>query len=127
MVDFLILNYIQQNMPVSHQVGFLSGLKTYGTYKFRIEFNKDAKREYNQVKDEVLDLLRDLKVESNFEFDQGGITYLADLNPEKRSGGQLSAREQPASRSGNNTSLFGFKILAVSAIKCTPKKTITSA
>ena len=83
MVDFLILNYIQQNMPVSHQVGFLSGLKTYGTYKFRIEFNRDAKREYNQVKDDLQELLRDLKVESNFEFDQGGITYLADLNPEK--------------------------------------------
>jgi len=40
-------------MPASHQVGFLSGLKTYGTYKFRIEFNRDAKREYNQVKDEL--------------------------------------------------------------------------
>lgn len=83
MIDFLILNYIQQNMPTVNQVGFLSGLKTYGTYNIRIEYQKEAKREYNQVKDEVQALLRDLQAESNFEFDQAGITYLTDLNHEK--------------------------------------------
>ena len=83
MIDFLILNYIQQHMPASHQVGFLSGLKTYGTYNIRVEFNKDAKREYKQAQDEIQELLRDLKAESNFEFNQAGITYLADLNHEK--------------------------------------------
>jgi hypothetical protein len=42
------------------------------------------------------------------------------------SGGQPSAREQPASRSGTTTVRSGFTILAVSAMKWTPQKTITS-
>src|SRR5690554_7657118 len=42
----------------------------------------------------------------------------------KASGGQESAKEQPAFKSGKTTVLLGFKILAVSAIKCTPANTI---
>jgi hypothetical protein len=38
------------------------------------------------------------------------------------SGGAESASEQPASRSGNNTVRCGLRILAVSAMKCTPAK-----
>jgi hypothetical protein len=45
---------------VTHQVGFLSGLKTYGTYNIRVEFQKEAKREYNQIKDDLQNLLREL-------------------------------------------------------------------
>ena len=41
--------------------------------------------------------------------------------------GQPSASEQPASRSGTTTILSGFKIFAVSAMKCTPQNAITSA
>src|SRR3546814_6292950 len=53
-----------------------------------------------------------------------GCCSLKTLNS---SGGQVSAREQPAFRSGNNTFFFGDRIFAVSAIKCTPANTITSA
>ena len=38
-----------------------------------------------------------------------------------------SASEQPASRSGKSTIFEGFKSFAVSAMKCTPHITITSA
>src|SRR4051795_5133637 len=38
-----------------------------------------------------------------------------------------SASEQPASRSGISTFLAGHRIDAVSAMKCTPQKAITSA
>ena len=38
-----------------------------------------------------------------------------------------SASEQPASRSGISTVLSGDRIEAVSAMKCTPQKAITSA
>ena len=38
-----------------------------------------------------------------------------------------SESEQPASRSGRMTVFDGFTILAVSAMKCTPQKRITSA
>ena len=38
-----------------------------------------------------------------------------------------SASEQPASRSGSSTVLSGHRIEAVSAMKWTPQKTITSA
>ena len=41
--------------------------------------------------------------------------------------GALSAKEQPAFRSGKTTFFEGLRILAVSAIKCTPAKTIISA
>ena len=37
-----------------------------------------------------------------------------------------SASEQPASRSGIRTVLSGLRIEAVSAMKCTPQKTIAS-
>ena len=36
-----------------------------------------------------------------------------------------SAKEQPASRSGISTVLSGHRIDAVSAMKCTPQKTMT--
>ena len=39
----------------------------------------------------------------------------------------LSASEQPASMLGISTVLDGFRILDVSAMKCTPHCTITSA
>src|SRR5690606_24721138 len=45
----------------------------------------------------------------------------------KASGGEESAKEHPAFKSGKTTVLLGFKILAVSAIKCTPAKTMISA
>jgi hypothetical protein len=38
-----------------------------------------------------------------------------------------SASEQPASGSGSRTVLSGHRIEAVSAMKCTPQKAITSA
>ena len=38
-----------------------------------------------------------------------------------------SASEQPASRSGISTRLSGERIEAVSAMKCTPQKTIVEA
>src|ERR1700730_16705823 len=37
-----------------------------------------------------------------------------------------AASEQPARRSGSSTVLSGHKIAAVSAMKCTPQKTISS-
>src|ERR1700690_817624 len=52
--------------------------------------------------------------------------YLS-LNILKSSGGAESANEQPAFKSGNKIFFCGFKIFAVSAIKCTPAKTIISA
>ena len=51
----------------------------------------------------------------------------AALKRAKASGGQLSAREQPASKSGSKTNLSRLRILAVSAMKWTPANTITSA
>ncbi len=39
----------------------------------------------------------------------------------------MSASEQPASRSGISTVFCGHRIDAVSAMKCTPQNTITSA
>jgi hypothetical protein len=51
----------------------------------------------------------------------------SSINRRKSSGGQLSASEHPASKSGNTTIFSEFKTLAVSAIKWTPQKTITSA
>ena len=38
-----------------------------------------------------------------------------------------SASEQPASRSGSSTVFSGLRIAAVSAMKCTPQKTIVDA
>ena len=38
-----------------------------------------------------------------------------------------AASEQPASRSGMSTVFSGERIAAVSAMKCTPQKTIASA
>ena len=49
------------------------------------------------------------------------------LNFLKASGGQESAKEQPALRSGKSTFFVGLTILAVSAIKCTPANTMMSA
>jgi hypothetical protein len=43
------------------------------------------------------------------------------------SAGQPEASEQPALRSGMITLRVGFRIFAVSAMKCTPQNTITSA
>jgi hypothetical protein len=45
----------------------------------------------------------------------------------KAGAGQPSASEHPASRSGTTTTLSGFKIFAVSAMKWTPQNAITSA
>src|SRR5512143_467012 len=45
----------------------------------------------------------------------------------KAGAGHPSAREHPALRSGSRTCLPGERILAVSAMKWTPAKTITSA
>jgi len=45
----------------------------------------------------------------------------------KRSPGQPSASEQPAARSGTITMRSGLRIFAVSAMKWTPQKQITSA
>ena len=39
----------------------------------------------------------------------------------------VSASEHPAARSGRRTVFVGERIAAVSAMKCTPQKTITSA
>ena len=39
----------------------------------------------------------------------------------------VAASEQPAARSGSSTVFAGERIAAVSAMKCTPQKTITSA
>jgi len=45
----------------------------------------------------------------------------------KSAAGAESAREHPAFKSGKTTFFCGFKIFAVSAIKCTPAKAIISA
>jgi hypothetical protein len=45
----------------------------------------------------------------------------------KRSAGQPSESEHPASMSGSTTRRVGLRIFAVSAMKCTPANTITSA
>jgi hypothetical protein len=47
--------------------------------------------------------------------------------PASLGAGQLASSEQPASLSGSMTVLPGLRILAVSAMKCTPQKTMTSA
>ena len=50
----------------------------------------------------------------------------ASTNSWNSSGGQPSASEQPASRSGTTTIRSGFRIFAVSAMKWTPQNAITS-
>jgi hypothetical protein len=52
--------------------------------------------------------------------------YLA-RHARKRSPGQPSAREHPAAMSGTTTMRSGFRIFAVSAMKWTPAKRMTSA
>ena len=49
------------------------------------------------------------------------------MNARTISTGQESTSEHPASRSGTITVRDGFRIFAVSAMKCTPQKTMTSA
>ena len=49
------------------------------------------------------------------------------LKDAKSEGGQESANEQPAFKSGSRTFFEGFMIFAVSAMKWTPAKTIISA
>ncbi len=49
------------------------------------------------------------------------------INALNLSGGQESAKEQPAIKSGSNTLREGFSILAVSAIKKTPATSKISA
>ncbi len=51
----------------------------------------------------------------------------ARRNRSNSGAGQPSESEHPASRSGSSTSLPGLRILAVSAMKCTPQKTMTEA
>jgi hypothetical protein len=65
-------------------VGFLTGLKTYKTYLLKLSYvDLKNKRDYMKVKDGLKSLFDELRVESNYEFDQTGIKYLADLNHEK--------------------------------------------
>ena len=83
MMNILILNYIDSHHQPAHQVGFLTGLKTYQTYMLKLQFDMKNKREYQKVRENLRALLEELKVENNFEFDVNGIKYLADLNHEK--------------------------------------------
>ena len=50
--------------------------------------------------------------------------FTFEINFLKSSGGQESASEHPALRSGKTTFFIGLIIFAVSAIKCTPANTI---
>jgi hypothetical protein len=83
MLDLLILNYVESHLQVPHQIGFLTGLKTYQTYNLRIEFDPKLKKEYSSVREQLADYLKQISVESSYDFDQSGVTYLCDLNQEK--------------------------------------------
>jgi len=45
-LDLLILHYAESHIHTPHQIGFLTGLKTYSTYSIRVEFNPQLKKEY---------------------------------------------------------------------------------
>ncbi len=49
------------------------------------------------------------------------------MNRSNAGAGQLSESEHPALRSGSSTSRPGLRMAAVSAMKCTPQNTMTSA
>ncbi len=42
LLNYLILNYVDQHLQVAHKLGFLTGLKTYTTYKLRLIFDKSG-------------------------------------------------------------------------------------
>ena len=85
MLNLLISNYVDTHVQVPHSVGFLTGLKTYQTYLLKITIDRVTgnKREYAILRDNIKGILDELKAENNFEFDNNGIAYLIDLNPEK--------------------------------------------
>lgn len=84
MLSVLLLNYIDTHHQGVHQVGFLTGHKTYKTYLLKISYeDQKNKRQYMRVKDGLKSLFDELKIENNYEFDQTIIKYLADLNHEK--------------------------------------------
>ena len=83
MLDLLILNYVESHLQIPHQIGFLTGLKTYQTYNLRIEFDQKLKKEYSSVREQLAEYLKQISVESSYDFDQTGVSYLCDLNQEK--------------------------------------------
>ena len=58
MIDFLILNYVESKLHAPHQVGFLTGLKTYQTYSLRIDFDPKLKKEYSQLREQMGEYLK---------------------------------------------------------------------
>ncbi len=83
MVDFLILNYVESKLHAPHQIGFLTGLKTYQTYSLRIDFDPKLKKEYSQLREQLQDYFKQISVESSYDYDSNGVTYLCDMNHEK--------------------------------------------
>jgi hypothetical protein len=83
MLTVLVMNYIDNHLQLPHQVGFLTGNKTYTTYLLKLDFNKDNKRDYGKLKDNLKDFLAEHKIESNYDFTSSGISYLMDLNHDK--------------------------------------------
>ena len=84
MINYLILNYVQQHLSLPHQVGFLTGHRTYSTYNIRLEFTvPQGKRDYSILREDLEKAFKDLQIESNYEYDQQGVTFLADLNADK--------------------------------------------
>ena len=58
MLDLLILNYVESHLQIPHQIGFLTGLKTYQTYNLRIEFDPKLKKEYSSVREQLAEYLK---------------------------------------------------------------------
>jgi len=48
-----------------------------------LEFDRNRKREYQKLRDNLKSLFDEIRAENSFEFDQSGISYLVDLNTEK--------------------------------------------
>ena len=53
MINILIHNYLDTHMQQAHQVGFLTGLKTYQTYLIKLEFDRTKKAEYSKLRDNL--------------------------------------------------------------------------
>jgi methionyl-tRNA synthetase len=81
MIDTLILSYLEGQSHGPKQVGYLTGMDNHETYFIRVEYeNHSHKRDYQKLKDTLRELIEGMRLEHNFEFDNFGTSYLADMN-----------------------------------------------
>jgi hypothetical protein len=83
LLNYLILNYVDQHLQVAHKLGFLTGLKTYTTYKLKISGGSDS--EMQTLKLGLQDFVRENKIERAVEERRSEVSYLMDLNHDKHS------------------------------------------